>query len=118
VTPRWPASGIFWASPAKPPSPRNTSPKSVWAHTVATNALLERKGEPVALFITRGFGDALRIAWQNRPRIFDRHIVLPELLYSAVHEVDERMGVHGEVIRTPDETALKRDFANRKSRRL
>ena len=83
--------------------------------TVATNALLERKGEPVALFITRGFGDALRIAWQNRPRIFDRHIVLPELLYSAVHEVDERMGVHGEVIRTPDETALKRDFATAKA---
>ena len=49
--------------------------------TVATNALLERKGERTALFITRGFRDALRIAYQNRPRIFDRHIVLPELLY-------------------------------------
>src|SRR3989304_1201028 len=49
--------------------------------TVAPNALLERKGEPTALFITRGFRDALRIAYQNRPRIFDRHIVLPELLY-------------------------------------
>ena len=83
--------------------------------TVATNALLERKGEPVALFITRGFGDALRIAWQNRPRIFDRHIVLPELLYGSVHEVDERMGAHGEVIREPDEEALKRDFANAKA---
>jgi len=83
--------------------------------TVATNALLERKGEPVALFITRGFGDALRIAWQNRPRIFDRHIVLPELLYSAVHEVDERMGAHGEVIRAPDEEALKRGFAAAKA---
>jgi 5-oxoprolinase (ATP-hydrolysing) len=83
--------------------------------TVATNALLERKGEPVALFITRGFGDALRIAWQNRPRIFDRHIVLPELLYGSVHEVDERMGAHGEVIHEPDEEALKRDFANAKA---
>ena len=48
--------------------------------TVATNALLERKGERTVLFITRGFRDALRIAYQNRPRIFDRHIVLPEML--------------------------------------
>ena len=45
--------------------------------TVATNALLERKGEPTALAITRGFRDALRIAYQNRPRLFDRHILLP-----------------------------------------
>ena len=45
--------------------------------TVATNALLERKGEPTVLVITRGFADALRIAYQNRPRIFDRDIVLP-----------------------------------------
>ena len=51
--------------------------------TVATNALLERKGEPTVLFITRGFRDALRIAYQNRPRLFDRHIVLPELLYRS-----------------------------------
>jgi 5-oxoprolinase (ATP-hydrolysing) len=51
--------------------------------TVATNALLERKGEPTVLAITRGFRDALRIAYQNRPRLFDRHIVLPELLYGA-----------------------------------
>src|SRR5690606_35816413 len=49
--------------------------------TVATNALLERKGERVALVTTRGFRDALRIAYQNRPRLFDRHIVLPEQLY-------------------------------------
>ena len=60
--------------------------------TVATNALLERKGERTALFITRGFRDALRIAYQNRPRIFDRHIVLPEMLYSKVVEVQERIG--------------------------
>ena len=59
--------------------------------TVATNALLERKGERTALFITRGFRDALRIAYQNRPRLFDRHIVLPELLYARVVEVDERV---------------------------
>jgi len=66
--------------------------------TVATNALLERKGERTVLFITRGFRDALRIAYQNRPRIFDRHIVLPELLYSHVVEVDERVGARGEVL--------------------
>ena len=52
--------------------------------TVATNALLERKGEDTVLVVTGGFRDALRIAYQNRPRLFDRHIVLPELLYSRV----------------------------------
>jgi 5-oxoprolinase (ATP-hydrolysing) len=66
--------------------------------TVATNALLERKGERTALFITRGFRDALRIAYQNRPRIFERHIVLPEMLYSKVVEVEERVGARGEVV--------------------
>jgi 5-oxoprolinase (ATP-hydrolysing) len=66
--------------------------------TVATNALLERKGERTALFITRGFRDALRIAYQNRPRIFERHIVLPEMLYSKVVEVEERVAARGEVI--------------------
>ena len=60
--------------------------------TVATNALLERKGEPTLLVTTRGFRDALRIAYQNRPRLFDRHIVLPELLYARVIEADERVG--------------------------
>jgi 5-oxoprolinase (ATP-hydrolysing) len=66
--------------------------------TVATNALLERKGEPTLLVTTRGFRDALRIAYQNRPRLFDRHIVLPELLYERVIEAEERMGAHGEVV--------------------
>ena len=70
--------------------------------TVATNALLERTGERTALAITRGFGDALRIAYQARPRLFDRHIVLPELLYSAVVEVDERITAGGEVLTAPD----------------
>ena len=78
--------------------------------TVATNALLERKGEPTVLFITRGFRDALRIAYQNRPRLFDRHIVLPELLYKEVVEVDERIGAHGEVIQPLDETQVRRDL--------
>ncbi len=75
--------------------------------TVATNALLERKGERTALFITRGFRDALRIAYQNRPRIFDRHIVLPEMLYSEVFEIDERIAARGEVLVPLDEAAAR-----------
>ncbi|PIF18283.1 MULTISPECIES: hydantoinase B/oxoprolinase family protein [unclassified Acidovorax] len=75
--------------------------------TVATNALLERKGEPTLLITTRGFKDALRIAYQNRPRLFDRHIVLPELLYERVVEAQERMGAQGEVIEPLDEAHLK-----------
>ncbi|MCB0913100.1 MAG: 5-oxoprolinase, partial [Propionibacteriaceae bacterium] len=69
--------------------------------TVATNALLERTGERTVLVITKGFADALRIAYQNRPRIFDRHIVLPEALYERVLEVDERVTARGEVLRAP-----------------
>src|SRR3954471_5384389 len=79
--------------------------------TVATNALLERKGEATALFITRGFRDQLRIAYQNRPRIFDRNIRLPEMLYRKVYEVDERMGAHGDVVRPLDEARAKLDLA-------
>jgi len=75
--------------------------------TVATNALLERKGEPTLLITTKGFKDALRIAYQNRPRLFDRHIVLPELLYERVVEAQERMGAHGDVIEPLDEQHLK-----------
>ena len=75
--------------------------------TVATNALLERKGEPTVLFITRGFRDALRIAYQNRPRLFDMHIVLPELLYKKVVEVDERVGAHGELVLPLNEASTR-----------
>jgi len=75
--------------------------------TVATNALLERKGEPTLLVTTRGFRDALRIAYQERPRIFDRHIVLPELLYSRVIEAMERVGANGEVVMPLDEAHLR-----------
>ncbi|MFZ2293640.1 MAG: hydantoinase/oxoprolinase N-terminal domain-containing protein, partial [Polaromonas sp.] len=78
--------------------------------TVATNALLERKGEPTLLVTTRGFRDALRIAYQNRPRLFDRHIVLPELLYSAVVEAEERIGAHGEMLQALDEASLKKEL--------
>ncbi len=78
--------------------------------TVATNALLERKGEPTLLVITQGFRDALRIAYQNRPRLFDRHIVLPELLYSAVIQAQERIAADGEVIKKLDEALLKTEL--------
>jgi 5-oxoprolinase (ATP-hydrolysing) len=66
--------------------------------TVATNALLERKGQRTALLITKGFRDALRIAYQNRPKIFERHIILPELLYETVVEAQERIDSNGSVI--------------------
>src|SRR5450756_428797 len=78
--------------------------------TVAINALLDRKGEPTVLFITRGFRDALRIAYQNRPRIFDRHITLPELLYTKAVEVEERIGAHGEVCIALDEGRVRIDL--------
>ncbi|MFF3513973.1 hydantoinase B/oxoprolinase family protein [Streptomyces sp. NPDC002573] len=74
--------------------------------TVATNALLERKGERTLLVVTRGFRDALRIAYQNRPSIFARAIELPEPLYERVVEVDERIAADGTVLRAPDLEAL------------
>ncbi|OZI75650.1 hydantoinase B/oxoprolinase family protein [Bordetella genomosp. 2] len=75
--------------------------------TVATNALLERKGERTLLVTTRGFRDGLRIAYQNRPRLFDRNVVLPEMLYEAVVEADERIDAAGGVVRPLDEAALR-----------
>jgi len=74
--------------------------------TVATNALLERNGEPTVLVITKGFRDALRIAYQNRPRIFARQIVLPELVYSEVIEADERLAADGKVLVPLDERSV------------
>ena len=75
--------------------------------TVATNALLERRGERCALAITRGFGDALRIGTQARPEIFARHIVLPGQLYELVAEIDERMAVDGAVLTPLDEAQAR-----------
>ncbi|MFI4929945.1 MAG: hydantoinase B/oxoprolinase family protein [Burkholderiales bacterium] len=75
--------------------------------TVATNALLERKGDRTVLVTTRGFRDALRIAYQNRPRLFDRHIVLPELLYERVIEAEERVGAQGEVVQALQADTLR-----------
>lgn len=80
--------------------------------TVATNALLERKGERTLLVITRGLGDLLRIGYQNRPRLFDLNIVLPELLYEDVVEIKERIGADGEVI-TPLDTKAAKDTLSR-----
>ncbi|MDE2565453.1 MAG: hydantoinase B/oxoprolinase family protein [Burkholderiales bacterium] len=74
--------------------------------TVATNALLERRGERTLLVTTRGFRDALRIAYQARPRLFERHIVLPELLYERVIEARERVGADGAVLEPLDEAHL------------
>ncbi len=78
--------------------------------TVATNALLERKGEPTLLAITRGFRDALRIAYQNRPNIFTRRIELPELLYGATVEIDERLSAEGEILRALDLDRARADL--------
>lgn len=75
--------------------------------TVATNALLERKGERLALVTTRGFGDALRIGTQARPEIFARHIILPEQLPAKAIEIDERVAADGEVLQPLDEDAAR-----------
>ncbi len=75
--------------------------------TVATNALLERKGEPTVLAITAGHADALRIGYQARPKLFERHIVKPEALYDRVVEIDERIGVEGQILRPLDEAAAR-----------
>ncbi|MFE7758065.1 hydantoinase B/oxoprolinase family protein [Streptomyces sp. NPDC057429] len=74
--------------------------------TVATNALLERRGEPTVLVITEGFRDALRIAYQNRPRLFDRRILLPEAVYDRVIEVPERSDAQGRTVKPLDRTAV------------
>ena len=75
--------------------------------TVATNALLERKGERTVLVINKGFKDALRIAYQNRPHLFDRHIILPELLYERVIEAGGRFSAQGEEITPFDAEGTK-----------
>ena len=78
--------------------------------TVATNALLERTGEPTVLVITAGFADALRIAYQERPAIFARQIIRPEMVYSRVIEAAERIGPHGEVVVPLDAERVARDL--------
>ena len=83
--------------------------------TVATNALLERKGERTLLVITKGFRDALRIGYQARPKIFARHIIKPEMLYERVAEVAERVRADGTVEKTPELESLRADFERAKA---
>ncbi len=78
--------------------------------TVATNALLERKGDRTVLVITQGLGDALRIGYQNRPDLFARHIVLPEMVYERSIEVTERVDAYGEILTPLDVEAARTDL--------
>ncbi|MBD2341765.1 hydantoinase/oxoprolinase family protein [Calothrix sp. FACHB-156] len=78
--------------------------------TVATNALLERQGDRVVLIITKGFKDALRIGYQNRPDIFARLIILPTMLYEQVIEVDERYDAHGNELKPVNIAQIKQDL--------
>ncbi len=96
--------------PANQPIPSGRIAAVKMGTTVATNALLERKGEPTVLVVTAGFRDALRIAYQNRPRIFDRRISLPELVHSRVIEATERVDAAGNVLVALDEDAVRRDL--------
>jgi 5-oxoprolinase (ATP-hydrolysing) len=83
--------------------------------TVATNALLERKGERTLLVITKGLRDALRIGYQARPKIFARHIIKPEMLYERALEVDERVRADGTVEQEPGLAAVRRDLERARS---
>uniref|UniRef100_UPI002C9BB569 hydantoinase/oxoprolinase family protein n=1 Tax=Amaricoccus sp. TaxID=1872485 RepID=UPI002C9BB569 len=97
--------GLLGLDPEAPiPAARISSVKM--GTTVATNALLERKGEPVVLVTTAGLRDQLRIAYQNRPRLFARHILLPEMLHAQVIEARERLRADGTVERPLDEAHL------------
>ncbi|MGA8319557.1 MAG: hydantoinase B/oxoprolinase family protein [Xanthobacteraceae bacterium] len=83
--------------------------------TVATNALLERKGDRTLLLITKGFRDALRIGYQARPKIFAKHIIKPDMLYERVAEVDERVRADGTVERELDLEAVRRELERAKA---
>ena len=95
-----------------PPDPIPTDAIDVvrMGTTVATNALLERTGDTTVLVITKGFADALRIGYQNRPKLFERHIRLPEMLYQRVIEVNERLNAAGEILTTPDPDTVRVDL--------
>ena len=89
------------------PVPRGRIGAVKMGTTVATNALLERKGERTLLITTRGFRDALEIGYQARPKIFARNIIKPEQLYSEVVEIDERVRADGTVERALDLAAVR-----------
>src|SRR3982750_148816 len=78
--------------------------------TVATNALLERKGDRTLLVTTKGFRDALRVGYQNRPKIFAKHIIKPQMLFERVVEVDERVRADGTLEKTPNLGAVRSDL--------
>ena len=92
---------------AEAPIPPGTIAAVKMGTTVATNALLERKGERVLLLVNRGFADALRIGNQARPRLFDLDIRLPELLHERVAEIGGRLGPDGREIEPLDEAAAR-----------
>src|SRR6266508_5780189 len=83
--------------------------------TVATNALLERKGERTLLLITKGFRDALKIGYQARPKIFAKQIIKPEMLYERVVEIDERVRADGAVEAAPDLARVRVDLEQLKT---
>jgi 5-oxoprolinase (ATP-hydrolysing) len=93
------------------PIPKGLIAEVKMGTTVATNALLERKGERTLLAITKGFGDALRIGYQSRPKIFDCNIVLPTQLYERVLEIEERLSAQGEVVAPLNEAAVRAGFS-------
>jgi 5-oxoprolinase (ATP-hydrolysing) len=78
--------------------------------TVATNALLERKGDRLVLLITKGFKDALRIGYQNRPDIFAREIILPSMLYESVVEIDARYDAQGNELKPVDISQVRENL--------
>ena len=96
--------------PAESPIPEDKVSRIRMGTTVATNALLERKGTPTALFITKGFSDLLEIGNQARPDLFALAVKKPEQLYSNVREVDERLDHEGSVVRPLDESVLRKDL--------
>jgi len=105
----WGIRNILGLTPEEPfPSDRLATVKM--GTTVATNALLERRGEPTALAITKGFKEALQIAYQNRPQLFSLNITLPNLLYQQVVEIDERVTAQGEVLKPIDLSKVKQDL--------
>jgi 5-oxoprolinase (ATP-hydrolysing) len=96
--------------PANQPLPTEQIQVVKMGTTVATNALLERKGEKVVLAITQGFRDALQIGYQNRPNIFARHIVLPTMLYSQVVEISARYNAQGQELSAVNAEQVRQDL--------
>ena len=97
--------------PADAPIPPGLVEAVKMGTTVATNALLERRGERTLLVVNRGFADALRIGNQARPRLFDLAITLPSLLYEEVVEIGGRVDVQGAELEPLDEEAAHAAFA-------